>query len=33
MRKALKYPVLDYPKGDTKKYDASAKISKQMLLV
>ena len=33
MRKALNYPVCSYPKGDIEKYDASAKICKQMLLV
>ena len=33
MRKALKYPILSYPKGDIDRYDSSAKISKQMLLV
>ena len=33
MRKALNYPVKSYPKGDIERYDSSAKISKQMLLV
>ena len=33
MRKALKYPILSYPKGDIERYDSSAKISKQMLLL
>ena len=33
LRNALKYQVENYPKGKNKKYDASAKISKQMLLI
>ena len=32
IRRALKYPVLPYPKGETKRYDASAEMPTQMLL-
>ena len=32
MRKALRYPVEPYPKGDTKRYDASAPVEKQGVL-
>jgi hypothetical protein len=32
LQKELMYPVLPYPKGETKKYDADVKISKQSLL-
>lgn len=31
-RKAMKYPILPYPEGDTQRYDASAEIIKQPLL-
>lgn len=31
--KTLKYPVLPYPKGETKRYDASAEISKQITFI
>lgn len=30
--KALKYPILPYPKGDTKRYDASYKPISQMVM-
>jgi len=30
MRQALRYPVLPYPKGETKRYDASAEFHKQV---
>jgi hypothetical protein len=33
MQKDLKYKVLPYPKGDVKRYDASALISTQMRLI
>ena len=32
MLSALKYPILPYPKGDTQRYDASAKVETQQLL-
>lgn len=32
MRAALRYPVLPYPKGETRRYDASAKIEIQTVL-
>lgn len=32
MRKALKYPVEPYPKGDNKRYDAGKEVSTQELL-
>jgi len=32
MRAALRYPVLPYPKGETKRYDASAEIVTQLSL-
>ena len=32
MRKALRYPVLPYPKGETRRYDASATIETQATL-
>lgn len=32
LQKQLRYPVLPYPKGDTKRYDDSAKVSTQNLL-
>ena len=30
MRKALKYPILPYPKGESKRYDTSATFPKQV---
>jgi hypothetical protein len=33
MRSALRYTVESYPKGDTRRYDASAKIDTQMRLL
>jgi len=30
MGKALKYPILPYPKGETKRYDASAEFPRQI---
>lgn len=33
LRKALKYPVLPYPKGETKRYDASFQPESQTLLI
>ena len=32
MKKILRYPVLPYPKGKTKRYDASTKIATQRVL-
>lgn len=32
MLKALKYPVLDYPKGDTERHESDATFETQMLL-
>ena len=32
MLSALKYPILPYPKGDTQRYDSSAKVETQQLL-
>lgn len=33
LRQSLKYEVLPYPKGDNKKYDSSAKIDSQLVLI
>lgn len=33
LRTALKYPVQPYPKGDSQRYDSSAKIETQMVLI
>lgn len=33
VRKCLKYPILPYPKGDNKRYDASYNPSIQMILI
>lgn len=33
IRQALKYPVLPYPKGESKRYDASGDIATQQLLL
>jgi len=33
MRDALRYDVQPYPKGDTRRYDASAKFATQPLLL
>jgi hypothetical protein len=33
MREKLKYTIHPYPKGETKKYDASASVDTQMLLI
>lgn len=33
MRRALRYPVLSYPKGDSARYDAGAPLPTQMLLL
>ena len=32
LRKALKYPILPYPKGNTKRYKSDGKVSQQMLM-
>jgi hypothetical protein len=32
MRKALKYPVLPYPKGESKRYDSGGAVPTQQLL-
>ena len=32
MKKALKYPVLPYPKGDNVRYDASYKVQPNLIL-
>lgn len=33
LKAALKYPVQQYPKGDTQRYDSSAEVATQMILI